>query len=202
MVGFCDKLFAQDFASPIVLGEKCLLNQFDEWLSAQASSDSPNDDYLSACNNADSLPMPEEDFDSCLISWSKLKGEKSIYAKVGKVAAIELQIAMETPWDAPYVEMDEFWNRIEDWMEQERIIAPSGVNNMFQTSFAFWWYDTNTTLLRTAIGAAGIAVGFSAIVVLFSSRSFVLTLFSGFCIVYVLSATTASLVGFGWKLGL
>jgi hypothetical protein len=29
-----------------------------------------------------------------------------------------------------------------------------------------------------------------------------LTLFSGLCVTYVLAATTSSLVGFGWDLGL
>lgn len=97
--------------------------------------------------------------------------------------------------------MDKFWNSFEDWLSNERSNAPSSVNKMFHTSGAFWWYDTNISMLNTAIGAAGIAIGFSTIVVLLASRSPSLTLFSAICITYVLAATTASLVGFGWNLG-
>ena len=61
--------------------------------------------------------------------------------------------------------------------------------------------DTNGQVLSTAIGAAAIAIGFSAVVVLISSRSLRLTLFSGISIVYVLVAATASLVSIGWELG-
>ena len=53
----------------------------------------------------------------------------------------------------------------------------------------------------TAYGAAGITVGFSAVLVLLASRSFLLTLFAGFCIFYVLAAAAASLVFLGWELG-
>jgi len=55
--------------------------------------------------------------------------------------------------------------------------------------------------LNTALGAAAIAIAFSAVIVLISSRSLILTLFSGACIIYVLAAATASLVGLGWELG-
>jgi predicted RND superfamily exporter protein len=64
--------------------------------------------------------------------------------------------------------------------------------------------QTSTTtgkMLQTAFGAAGIALGFSGIVVLVSSRSFMLTLFSIVTIGYVLTATTALLVAAGWTLG-
>lgn len=98
--------------------------------------------------------------------------------------------------------MGKFWNAFEDWLSAERSIAPESVNKMFHTSGAFWFYDTNVSMLQTAIGAAAIAIAFSAIVVLLASRSVTLTIFSAFCITYVLAATTASLVGFGWSLGL
>lgn len=72
---------------------------------------------------------------------------------------------------------------------------------MFHSSGDFWWYDTNGKMLQTAYAAAGIALGFSGIVVLFSSRSVVLTLISIFTIGYVLIASTALLVASGWALG-
>ena len=63
------------------------------------------------------------------------------------------------------------------------------------------WYDTNGQMLSTAYGGAGIALGAAAVVVLLSSRSFLLTIYSLLTIVYILAATTAMLVASGWTLG-
>ena len=62
-------------------------------------------------------------------------------------------------------------------------------------------YDTNGRMFETAIGAAGIALAAAGLVVLLSSRSFMLTFFSIFTIGYVLTSTTAMLVASGWSLG-
>lgn len=62
--------------------------------------------------------------------------------------------------------------------------------------------DTNGSMLRTAYGAAGIALGAAAIVVLLSTRSFVISLFSILTIGFILTSVTAILVGIGWTLGL
>ena len=82
----------------------------------------------------------------------------------------------------------------EAWMENERSVAPNGVNKMFNSDFAYWWYDTNLKMLRTAYGAAAITLICAAVVVLVSSRSFVLTFFAAISIAYVLVASTACLV--------
>jgi hypothetical protein len=105
-------------------------------------------------------------------------------------------------WDSQQSELDREWNAIEDWMIDERAAAPAGVNGMYHSSEDFWWYDTNGQMLKAAFGAAGIALGCASAVVLFSSRSLTLTVFSLFTIGYVLTSTTAMLVASGWTLGL
>jgi predicted RND superfamily exporter protein len=63
------------------------------------------------------------------------------------------------------------------------------------------WYDTNYQLFKAAYSSAAIALATAALVILASSRSFVLTLFSTATIGYVLVAVTATVVGMGWTLG-
>lgn len=203
LLGFCDKLFATDIAKPSSPDMLCPINAFDSWLRDQSVSSAPSQEYLTYCNNAASLPMSEDDFHLCMIAWSKLVGENQVLSNQGKVRIIRLaKVLSSVSWDASFSVMDKFWKKFEVWMTDERSTAPPSVNKMFNTSGAFWWYDTNIQMLNTAIGAAGIAIGFSTIVVLLASRSLTLTLFSAFCIAYILAATTASLVGFGWNLGL
>ena len=189
LVGFCDRLFATDLADPINNEYKCPINEFDGWLRNQTASSIQNEAYSANCNNADSLPMNEGDFSPCFVAWSKLTGEKNVLDNQGVLKILRIRLLMAIEWDAPFAVMDKFWNSFEDWMRNERSIAPEGVNNMFHTSASFWWYDTNTSMLGTAISAALIAVAFSAVVVLISSRSFALMLFSGICVTYVLAVS-------------
>ena len=62
-------------------------------------------------------------------------------------------------------------------------------------------FDTNGSMLRAAFSAAGIALGAAGFVVLFASKSFILTGFAVFTICFVLASATAMLVGIGWTLG-
>ena len=123
-------------------------------------------------------------------------------SKLGKVKILDIQAVSIARFDNPYNILDAEWKKIENWLSNERAIAPEGVNKMFHSSPTFHWYDTNGQMLATAIGAALITIGFSAFIVLLASRSFALMMFSVSCIVYVLAATTASLNGLGWDLGL
>lgn len=202
IVDFCDKLFDTEIAFPLNNEYECPINEFDSWLRNQTDSTSKDEAYVSYCNSATSLPMAEDQFDSCMIAWSQATKNKNVLAKNGKVSILRTRIKHTVNWNVPFVEMDDFWKSFEAFMVKERETAPMGVNKMFHASYAFWWYDTNFSMLQTAIGAALIAIAFAGIIVLISSRSFRLSVFSAFCITYVLVATTASLVGLGWDLGL
>ena len=158
--------------------------------------------YLNYCDNASKLPMDETKFDRCFTGWSQAVNDESVLSKLGEVTILEIEAVSVARFDNPYDILDAEWNKIEDWLSNERASAPEGVNKMYHSSPTFWWYDTNGQMLSTAIGAALITIGFSAFIVLLASRSFVLTLFSVSCIIYVLTATTASLNGLGWDLGL
>lgn len=40
----------------------------------------------------------------------------------------------------PHLEQDAEWHNLEDWSNNERSMAPDGVQNFFISSFDFWWY--------------------------------------------------------------
>lgn len=202
MLGFCDRLFSTDIAQPLNPEYVCPFNDFDVWLKDQSTSTNQTTAYVDNCNNADSIPMAEDDFDGCMIAYSELFGNKNILEKNGKVKIIQLPILNGVNWAAPYSVMDEFWNRFENYLDDERSNAPTTSNKFFHSATAYWWYDTNSSMLQTAVGACIIAIIFSTIIVLIASRSITLTIFSATCIAYVLAATTSSLVGLGWSLGL
>ena len=199
--GLCDRLFSNDFALKPFTSYVCPINAFDGWLIEQATN-TTDDVYLEHCDGASGLPMNESRFDECLTGWSQSVGEDSVLSKLGKVTVLDIEAVSVARYDNPYNILDAEWNKIEDWLSNERSTAPEGVNKMYHSSQTFWWYDTNGQMLTTAIGSALITIAFSAFIVLIASRSFVLMLFSVLSILYVLAATTASLNGLGWDLGL
>jgi protein dispatched 1 len=203
LLEFCNKFFAEDFAMPVTGGFECSINRFDEWLSEQASLPPEEKDsvYTENCGGASGLPIPQQNFHACLTGWAQAEDEWYILSRDGVVTIMMIPFTARVRWDSPFDELDEEWNLIEDWMDDQISTAPKSVSKFYFSNVDFWWYDTNKSMLSTAYGAAGIALGAAAGVILFSSRSVTLTLYSVITIGYILTSVTASLVGLGWTLG-
>lgn len=199
--GFCASLFAEEFADFPVDGYTCSFNEFGTWLAEQSASASPDEAYTENCGGASGIPMSEDNFHSCMIAWSYEVGDTRVLSNNGKVEIIYMHFTSRARWDSPFDILDDEYALIERWFANQSKIAPQGANKAIFSNLDFWWYDTNNSMLSTAYGAAGIALGAAAAVILFSSRSFTLTFFAVITIGYVLTAVTASLVGFGWTLG-
>jgi len=200
LLNFCDRLFetfgqvSEDYQCPMV--------EFDEWLKDQSFSATPTDAYVQHCDEASSVPVAPEVFDPCMIAWSELHEVTSVLQTQGRVRILEVEAKSNIFYDSPQSELKKEWTAYEEWLEDERqISAPSGANQMFHSDLSYWWFDVNQQMLKTAIGAMGIALAAASVVIFISSRSFVLTVFAGFSVLYVLAAATASLVGLGWNLG-
>jgi len=199
LLNFCDRLFKQ-FGK---VNEKyeCPMVLFDEWLKDQSTSQSPTEAYSQNCKGATSVPVHLEVFDPCIIGWSQLVNIKSVLQTKGSVKIMQIRTKSNLTADSPQSESKNEWTTYEAWLNDERSSAPNGANKMYQSDIVYWWFDTNQQMLKTAYGAAGIALACAAVVVFISARSFVLTLFAAISIAYVLVAATACLVGLGWELG-
>ncbi len=200
LLNYCSDLFAQDFADLPYGDYECPINVFDKWLQSN-SLNQDSDLYKENCNDATGVPMNPEYFDACIIAWSQDAQDKSVLADRGVVKTITFEAKSDIRIDSPHSKIDETWNAWEDWFIAQSSIAPAGTNKPFNSAPMWWWYDTNEQMVKTATGAVAIALAFSAVIVLLSSRSLTLTLLSFGCILYVLAATTASLVALGWDLG-
>jgi 5-methyltetrahydrofolate--homocysteine methyltransferase len=198
---FCEVFFDTDFALRPTPDYICPFDAFDLWLQLESASSEPSITYTSNCGDASSLPMDSSLFDRCILSWSREVGENNLLGYDDKLRIVRIRSQSKTSWTDPYNKIDKEWNNFEKFISSSSATAPSGVNQPFHVSGQWWWYDTNGQMLKTAIGSAAIALGFSGVVVLFASRSPVLTVFSAVSILYVLAATTSSLVAAGWSLG-
>jgi len=183
-------------------GFECSINKFDQWLQEQSFSGAPYQEYTENCDDATGLPMSEESFDACIIAWSRLVGDTWVLQRNGAVVVILFPYQSRVRYDSNFDVLDKEWNMIESWMSIQSKNAPIGVEKMFQSSPDYWWFDTNGSILSTAYGSAGIALGAAAIVMLFSSRSFEITFFALLTIGFILLSVTSLLVASGWTLGL
>lgn len=198
MKGFCERFFALDFTTKQYAEYECAINSFDTWLGEQSASSTPDSIYTENCNSATAVPLPESDFNPCIIAWSQSVGNRDVLQQNGTVRIIIVEALANIDFRSAISDIDAEWNKYENLRTSEMKEAPF---SFLHVSPMWWWFDTNQQMLSTAVGAALIAIAFSGVVVLFSSRSLVLTLFSGVCITYVLAATTATLVSMGWELG-
>lgn len=198
LLGFCDRFFAEEFATTT---DPCPMNAFDAWLKVQSASDSPNATYTDNCNGATQIPMPEEDFDACMYSWSQDVQDYRVLARQGEIKVIYIPFSSRVRYDSPFDDLESEWKSIENWMDDEQSSAPPAAQNGYVTSEDFWWYDTNKSMLATAYSSALVALVVAAAVILFSSKSVVLTIYATLTIGYVLVSVTAILVALGWDLG-
>jgi hypothetical protein len=201
LLGFCDDLFVQEFAAKIDASYACPLQKFDMWLKEQSNATLPDDIYVEHCSGVTGIPVAQDHFHPCIVSWTREVEEMAILSRNDKVEIIFFPFKSRVRYDNQYDELDDEWKVIEKWMDKENSQAPSGVSRAFFSSEDFWWYDTNGQMLSTAYSSAGIALAAAAAVLLLSSRSFVLTFFATLTIGYVLVSVTAMLVGIGWTLG-
>ena len=199
---FCDGFFAEDFAGKVREDFVCPINAFDAWLQEQSASGNPSATYTEHCNGASKLPMPEQDFDSCMYNWGQDTNEITVLARQGEVKIMYIPFTSRVRYDSPFDDLDDEWKLIERWMQEDALEAPPSANRHYFSSEDFWWYDTNQSMLNTAIQSAAIAMAAAAGIILFSSRSVVLTIFATLTVGYVLASVTATLVAFGWELGL
>lgn len=166
---------------------------FERWL---------NDTETTQCGGATKLPVPPEMFHQCMLAFAREDYREDVLGYDGRVRIVLDYVRSEARFDSSFTVLRNAWNAFEDWIAKERETnAPIGVRAFFHTSGDFHWYDTNRSMLETAIQAGGIALAISACVVLISSRSITATLFAVLSIAYVLCAVTAVVVAMGWELG-
>ncbi|CAB9509808.1 dispatched homolog 1 [Seminavis robusta] len=205
MLGFCDKFFNQTNSSQFD-EDACPIDSFDAWLrsewnASQTENATVSEAYLKSCGFAWGLPISPSVFHECTSAWADEVDDYRVLSRDGIVEIIFFEYASPVRYDSPSDKLDEEWHATEDWLTEVQKSAPPEVSKAFFSSHDFWWYDTNLQMFSTALGSAAIAISASAVIILLSSRSIVMTIFSVLCVGYVLSSVTAMIVTIGWRLG-
>ena len=201
---FCQSLYNQEFADFVGEEKLCSINEFDEWLQAQSKllPALQNTTYVDYCEDSTGLPISPESFHGCLTAWSEQENDKTILSWNGTVKMIRISFKSTVRYNSPSKDLGEQWHMIEDWMQAKQgQEAPLEVSLAFFSSMDWWWWDTTQNVYQTAISSGAIAITVSAVVILVTSRSLSMTLFSAISVVYVLVSVTAVMSAAGWTLG-
>jgi len=199
---FCNNLYEEDFAMEIRDGYVCPINRFDKWLQSMDALNVPDPIYTDICGSPEGgIPIASDKFHACLSAWALDVQNVDILSRDGVVKYMRVPFRNSAVFTDPYGVLQEQWEVLDEWTTASNDEAPEGVNKVFFTSLTFHWHDTNGSIQKSAYQGAGISLAASACVVLLSSRSVVLTVFTTGTIFYILVTVTALLTAFGWTLG-
>jgi len=201
MRDFCESLYEEDFARSPRENFTCAINEFDQWLRSQALSKVPNIVYSTICGSPDGVPVATDKFHKCISTWALQTQNFDVISRESVVKYVRIPFRTKVIFSDPPEVLEEQWKSINAWLTASNEGAPEGVNNAFFTSLTFHWFDTNNSLQKSAISSAGISLAFSAAIILLSSYSLLLTLFSTVTIFFILVSVTSLLVVMGWTLG-
>jgi len=198
---FCDNLFEEDFAWFPEDSFVCPMNEFDQWLKDQNSSNERDDLYNTICGSPNGIPVASDKFHACMSGWAKRTRNFDVLSRDGIVKIMRVPFRNRGIFTDPYGVLEKEWVAIEEHLTTSNEGAPEGVQQAFFVGLTFHWYDTNGSIQKTAYSSAGIALAACAGIILLSSQSVILTVFSTITILFILMSVTAMLVAFGWTLG-
>jgi len=194
LLDFCNRVYEDD---DIQLKRPpqytCVMKSFEVWL--QENSQSQRQLYIDNCHEADKIPVSSDVFDSCIIAYSEATLFPYIMHENGTVKALAVHGAFD--------HQDKDWTtRLNAWVGNEKQAAPEQANEFFFASFSRWTNDTYNNAKAAAYTSALVSVALAFTMILLTSQSIVIALFSAISITYVLVSSTACLVILGWKLGM
>eukprot|EP00534_Pseudo-nitzschia_fraudulenta_P000688 CAMPEP_0201118866 /NCGR_PEP_ID=MMETSP0850-20130426/3062_1 /ASSEMBLY_ACC=CAM_ASM_000622 /TAXON_ID=183588 /ORGANISM="Pseudo-nitzschia fraudulenta, Strain WWA7" /LENGTH=1146 /DNA_ID=CAMNT_0047384333 /DNA_START=208 /DNA_END=3648 /DNA_ORIENTATION=+ len=198
---YCDSLYEEEFARLPEDDYVCPMNQFDSWLAAQSVSDAPGSAYTTLCGGASGLPMDEEVFHGCMTAWALENKNTDVLSRDGVVTILKVSFRNSVLFSDPHDVLQEQLDAIDEYVDAANEAAPEGAKYSFCISTTFHWHETNGSIQKTAYSGAGISLTASAAIILISSHSVVLTVFSTATILFILVSVTSILVAFGWTLG-
>ena len=201
LLDFCDRFFEKPFAYKSSRDYSCSVNRFDEWLGVQSllPLEDKAPEYNSICKGAGSMPMPEKDFHSCFIYWSKLESDTGVLHWDGKVRILIVHGGTRGRVVMPLEEILNEWELFEAFQEDDLQRAPIEAS-FFHSSSLWWAADTFTVMQSTGLSSLYISIAFAALVVFISSGSFVCSFISALSIYFILVTAIATLVGLGEKM--
>jgi hypothetical protein len=137
LLKFCKDLFEQDYAAPVPW-KICPMQLLDTWLAEQSASNASSVAY-STCGGASAVPVPQNNFDVCVIGFAQEQKNEDIYYRNGKVNIMRLVYRhIGVAYDSAFAVTDQGWNNLTSFVHKQNSDAPAGVNKVNRKTICTW----------------------------------------------------------------
>ncbi|XP_066585770.1 protein dispatched [Prorops nasuta] len=124
---------------------------------------------------------------------------KAVPIPVPKIKALVVEYDSIYAYSLSFANMDEFYRKIDNWMQNQLTTAPIGLRNgWFVSKLEF--YELQRTLYEGTIWAMGVSMGLALIVLALVTLNPLVSLYAILAIGAAIVVTVAALVLLGWKL--
>ncbi|XP_054767814.2 protein dispatched homolog 1-like [Lytechinus pictus] len=168
-----------------------------------------------SCCNQTKFPYDPELFDHCAPFWtSSLRqvsgsvrfGEKTKFrVQSSMMTGLQLSFTSTTTDTLVYENISEFWYQIDNWGKEKMKNAPPGMAGGWFGSYSsnqMFFFDLQESLARGTKMSIALSLGMATMVLLFTTRNLLITLFATLSIGGTVFVTIGSLVLLGWELNI
>lgn len=217
LLAFCRNLRTQPFYLSTLgpLLPNCFIESFYSWMQRRCIDTIDKIDRTPCCEGED-FPYERHIFEGCIIeAMADLYETPSEYFMPGmagpkfskprnadhvmKIQAVVVEYDSNYTFSMSFPYMRDFYNQVEDWIQEQLKTAPSGMKNGWFVS-EFHFFDLQRVLSDSTVFAIAIAMIVSFTVLLLVTLNILISMYAILTISCSIFATVAILVLLGWKL--
>ncbi|KAG8223149.1 hypothetical protein J437_LFUL000572, partial [Ladona fulva] len=238
LLRFCQSIRAQKFygsnSGPLL--SNCFIETFKKWMSRRCIDPVVLGMNIfafcrSPCCESSNFPFSRKVFRKCLLRAlaqlhktphllfyhkGEAAGPRFLKTKPHKMIAAVIEYESKIPFTTSFTVMDEFYNSVESWMEEQMKSAPKGLRNGWFVSnlhfydlqfreyykcITYFSFQIQRTLSTGVLTGVCISLGVSALTLLVFTCNIIRSMLTAISIASATSVTLAVLSLLGWSLG-
>nr|XP_023021379.1 protein dispatched [Leptinotarsa decemlineata] len=215
LLNFCQKLRQQPFYQSMLgpLLPNCFIETFMKSMERKCYDSFTSKDRSPCCKTS-KFPFNRSVFNECIIDEIAdiyetpidllspgMAGPKFSKDQTPTIKAVIVEYDSNYSYSMSYEQMNEFFNRVEDWMTEELKTAPDTMKNgWFISELEF--YDLQRELSVSTEIAVVMSMSLALVVLFFSTLNILTSLYAIITITSSIFVTMAVLVMLGWKLNI
>lgn len=214
IIEFCKELRSQSFYRPTMgpLLSNCFMETFKDWMENRECDDPIDLLDRTPCCQTSIFPFKPQVFDMCLSKVIELLAKTPNYylshdwsgprfdKKSHQMTAAVIEYDSNYTFSHSFVEMNQFWNDVNDWVTNKVRSAPEQLKNGWFVSSQMDFYALQLSLSEGTLKSIVFALFFSFIALIISTCDLRLSIISLVSISSIIFTTIAILIALDWRL--
>ena len=199
---FCMEVKNSSFAVPEVSDTPCLMGLFGESLAGPCVGNA------SAPCCGTNGPYPDDIFSLCFNNFMLQLGDAAnqtldrvYFNENNNIVAYRADVSTNLALTGSHVDMKSHYNLLDNFVKEQSSTAPTGITEVWFNSI-FRFYDLQRALSESTFIAVIVSLSCAAVMMLLTSRNFLVTLYAIVTITLAIFFSTGILVNLGWQLNI